>query len=104
MRRILALSFVLVLLPYTQSYAQQMLCYNSRDEALKKLYEGYGESVTWRGISSVGNIMLELLVNKETGTWTLLTVNTEGKTCLRAGGDGSRTLKISPREDKLLSY
>jgi hypothetical protein len=96
-----ALSLLSILLFSAPVYAQSMCA--ERDKALDVLAEKFGERVVWRGIttatSTTPSVMLELLSNPETGTWTLITVTPEKLACLKGSGAGSRKIIFDTEED-----
>ena len=64
----------------------QMVC-GARPEILARLEGTYGESRRSFGLQE-GKAVVELYANDETGTWTILTTDTQGRTCLMAAGEG----------------
>ena len=77
------------------SVAAQVEC-APRATALAALAEGYGEQVIGGGIDSRGPL-LEVFVNPETGTWTLLVTSPDGRSCIAAEGDGWRSYEPQPK-------
>ena len=55
----------------------------------KFLAERYGESPMFTGTVEEG-IVLQLFVNRATGTWTALLVRTDGVSCLTSAGENGR--------------
>ena len=74
----LVLSILLVTVPCGQ-----------RSDVIQSLMETRGESVVSNGISSEGHIV-ETLVNKETGTWSIILTKPMLPTCIVADGDNWR--------------
>lgn len=56
-------------------------------EMLADLYEQYGEAPAWLGLRGDGRLV-ELVIDHEHGTWTLLTISPDGRACMWAEGDG----------------
>lgn len=71
---------------YTAKAEQNSPC-DLRPEVLGNLERQYGEAVIFQGLASYG--MIEITVNPETGTWTVLVTFPDGQgTCIK--GDGSQ--------------
>lgn len=58
---------------------------STREVMIGSLLREYGEVVIGRGILSNGSI-IELFVNRSTGTWSMLTSSPKGPTCVVATG------------------
>jgi len=76
--------------------AAQSICVD-RGVALRQLEQRYGEQPTALGLTASGNVV-ELLTS-ETGSWTLITTDHHGKTCVISSGDSWETLEPA-RGDK----
>ncbi len=68
---------------------------NSHDASIENLKSQYGEDVIARGLSASGRILVEFL-RSEDGSWTIITTNTEGLTCILASGKAWTDLKVIP--------
>jgi hypothetical protein len=66
-----------------------MVC-AERDAILAQLAKRYQEAPMGLGVSN--GVLVELVVNEDTGSFTLLLVQPSGKACLLASGDGWRFL------------
>ncbi len=55
------------------------------DDIIDRLYKKYGEVVIATGLSNTGE-MLFTVVNKDSGTWSMLFKAPNGRTCLVASG------------------
>ncbi len=97
-RNILAVSVSLTvattLVSTTPVVAHNLQCadYEMMTETLR---EQYGDTVAGRGVTNAGE-MLELLLGREAGSWSLIVVNPGGLTCLIAGGNGWRDVEQIP--------
>ena len=74
--------------------AQPIPC-GDRAEAIKHLAEKYGEHPIGIGVSATG-AAVELLANKDSGTWSLLMTAPGGPTCLVANGENWFSAKPKP--------
>lgn len=63
----------------------QQVC-TVRNEAVVLLEERFDEQVAGRGLAGDGQQMLELFVS-ETGSWTVLVSDTQGRSCVLASGE-----------------
>jgi hypothetical protein len=63
----------------------QMKC-DLRDNAISHLAEKFDEHVVGRGLTRGGRSMVEILVS-ESGSWSALVTDTNGRTCLMATGE-----------------
>lgn len=72
-----------------QSAAAQTPHCGARGPLLERLEARFGERVVHRGISAHG-AMLEIAVNRATGTWTIVMTIPRGPTCIVGSGDGWR--------------
>ena len=57
-----------------------------RDTAVEQLTQHHGEQVTARGLTSSGQVMFELFAT-DSGSWTLVTTDARGRSCVVASGD-----------------
>lgn len=67
------------------AFAQTRQCVE-RETATTYLAEKYGESVQGIGMMP-GGLVMEIWANVETGTWTVVSTQADGMTCLIASGD-----------------
>lgn len=67
------------------SAAQGMVC-GVRDKIVQQLEERYGETALSRGVAR-GSGIVEMYVNPESGSWTIVVTNTKGMSCLMAAGE-----------------
>ena len=72
------------LLLTAQAANAQEVC-TVRDAAVVQLEKQFGEQVAGRGLAANGKLMLELFVG-ETGSWTVLVSEPDGRTCILASG------------------
>lgn len=70
---------------FTAFGAQAAQQCGTRDLVLDRLTDKYGESRQSMGLAA-NNGVLEIFASKETGTWTILVTQPDGKTCLIASG------------------
>ena len=56
------------------------------DTAVQQLTQHHGERVMGRGLTSSGRAMLELFAT-DSGSWTLVTTDVNGNSCVVASGD-----------------
>ena len=77
----------------TSASAQQQVCL-LHDVAVDKLQAQYGEQVSGRGLAQEGRAMVELF-RSETGSWTLVITDVNGRSCVMATGEAwhDNTLK-----------
>ncbi len=66
-----------------------------REEAVKKLEDGYGERRVGLGVGPSGGAIYELYV-ADTGTWTILVTRPNGLSCIAASGDSWMTSVLRP--------
>ena len=57
-----------------------------RDTAVEQLTQHHGEQVTARGLTANGQMMLELFAT-DSGSWTLVTTDVGGRSCVVASGE-----------------
>ncbi len=84
MRRALILSLASVCLTATGTTQAQAACL-PHAEAVARLQQLHGETVTGRGLGEMGGFVLELYVS-ESGSWTILMTHTNGLSCIKASG------------------
>jgi len=76
----------LLLILGTSVWAQgNQLCI-PHEEAKKKLSDDFQENRAWVGMLQNGEGLVELYVNRETNTWTILTTRTQGTSCIASAG------------------
>ncbi len=63
-----------------------------RDTVLTHLEQKYQETPEANGVTTTGGL-IELLVNKDKDTWTLIISTPQGMSCLVAAGNGWREIK-----------
>lgn len=89
MARALILLIALIALPGAP-VAAQMACGLYANQVMR-LQMNYGESLRIRGAS--GQKIMELWVNDEKGTWSILVRYPNGMSCLRAAGDNFKAFE-----------
>jgi hypothetical protein len=67
--------------------AQQPKCFK-RHVFLETAKKRYGEHPAFAGLTGDGKHVLEILLNPETGSWTVTITDMYGNTCPTTGGDG----------------
>lgn len=67
-----------------------------REEVIDLLEGKYGEQAIGRGLSLDGKGLAELFVNEETGTWSIVVTDTNGRSCIVGGGEAWQKLLPSP--------
>lgn len=65
------LAALTILLAAEQAKAE-IICFPTHKEIVAKLSERFQETPVWIGTSSNSGAFLELLINAETGTWTVI--------------------------------
>jgi hypothetical protein len=63
----------------------QQLCL-LRDVAVSQLTKQHGEEISARGLATDGKFMMELFTG-ERGSWTLITTDVNGRSCVVASGE-----------------
>ncbi|MDK3075158.1 hypothetical protein QO034_18885 [Sedimentitalea sp. JM2-8] len=89
MKRLL-LSALAALIAQTTTVSAQDNC-APRDDVIAHLAGEYGETRYSLGLESRG-LLMELFVNRTTGTWTLTAVAPSGIACLVASGDAFQSV------------
>lgn len=64
------------------------------DDVRAALFERYGEVTIATGMVSGGQRIMEMLVNEETGSWTVVYISTAGIACQVAAGSDYGTQAI----------
>lgn len=94
-----SVAYVLVALYVTFSVApaaaQGGMC-AAREDVLAAAESRYGEVLAAQGMSEAG-IMVELLLNPETGSFTLLGTRPDGMSCIGPTGDVWLTVTQEPK-------
>ena len=67
---------------------------------VKSLQKTYQETSRGKGVSGGGYLVIELFTSAK-GTWTILTTQTNGKTCITNAGEGWIDSKPEPIGEKL---
>lgn len=93
MRTILIAALMLFAVP---AFAQPSPC-GPHAVVIASLEAKYGEQVIFQGMANNG--VLEVLVNQETQTWTVLATFPGMGTCLKASGEGIEILRPGPLPD-----
>ena len=65
-----------------------------RGDLVSYLAKAYGEAPAWTGLSNGGRDMVELLVNPDRGSWSLIGTRVGQPTCLVSAGEGARFLAL----------
>ena len=103
------ISFILILLclisfpnkVYSQRLApQQPNCF-LYEKFKEVLLKDYNENINFRGISEKGNILVEIWVNKESGSFTIIrvgVVNKQKLVCASIGGEAWHEVEIPKKE------
>lgn len=79
--------------PLTAATAQEQTC-APRENMIEQLGADYEEQARWYGVDQA--VVIELLTNQDTGTWTILVSYADGRTCMV--GDGNMSTFIIPLE------
>ncbi len=95
-RYLLFFSAVLLLLLAWAKYALAQANCAPRDFIAMRLATGYGEALQSRGYINETQI-LEIYVAQDTGTWTVLTVQSNGNACVLTSGQHFVTLPPEPK-------
>jgi hypothetical protein len=66
-----------------------------RDAAHASLLLKYQEVVVGRGLVSGQSVVLEILANPTTGTWTILATNRDNVSCIVAAGQGWQEVELT---------
>lgn len=78
----------------TQAQAQALMCTSSQS-IYEMLEKDWGEERLLYGLD-VGGVALEIFVNPDTRTFTLLSTDANGLSCIQAQGDSFDLYKFSP--------
>ena len=86
-KKIAGLAGIVTILAAIPAHSQQNLlqCID-RGEALTHLEKEYGETVIARGLASDGGVV-EVIVNKDGSTWSIVITRPDGTSCLVASGE-----------------
>ena len=57
-----------------------------REQIVAKLSSGYKETILGQGLTATGTL-IEVIVNKETGTWTVIMSWPTGRSCVLSTGE-----------------
>jgi hypothetical protein len=79
---------ILALLIASPAFAEERCKDNGRDEIIAGLAKGYGETQIVEALDPAVGVIVELYANAKSGTWTLLSTFTDGRTCLIGSGTG----------------
>lgn len=85
LRRIAMTLAALVVLFLSVSAAKAQQVCALRDTAVTQLESQFNEQIVGRGLVDNGKAMFELLVS-ETGTWTVVVTDINGRSCIVANG------------------
>ena len=72
----------------------QQLCL-LRDVAVSQLTKQHGEEISARGLATDGKFMMELFTG-ERGSWTLITTDVNGRSCVVASGEAWSPVPVVP--------
>lgn len=81
------IAVVLAAFTFPAEAQQRLRACGSHAMFVKQLAERYGEGSIGIGMSANGKTVIELFVNTETGTWTILTSTPIGWSCMIASGE-----------------
>lgn len=79
------------------AFALSLACI-PHQSALDYFQSRWNETVAYFGVTNNG-LVLETLVNRETGTWTMLLIRPDKLACFLASGEGWRELVTPLGED-----
>lgn len=98
MMRTLIFTIIIAAMCSVQVQAQ-MVC-GAREAIVGTLKDKYGESLQSIGLNSKG--VIEVYGSEETGSWTIVTTDTRGASCVMAAGEGFEVIgKIEEKGDEL---
>lgn len=75
------------------AHAQQLCLL--RDVAVSQLTKQHGEEISARGLATNGKFMMELFTG-ESGSWTLITTDVNGRSCVIASGEAWAPVPVVP--------
>ena len=90
----LALGIVAALSTASVPAQAQQLCL-LRDVAVTQLTKQHGEEISARGLATNGKFMMELFTG-ESGSWTLITTDVNGRSCVVASGEAWFPVPVIP--------
>ena len=67
------------------AFGQEVQC-GPRDRNVENLWNDYGETKAMQGRVD-SKTVIEIFRNEETGTWTIIASDVDGKSCLVSSGD-----------------
>ncbi len=91
-RTLAILGFAAAMLSWTGPANAQQAC-ASHDEVTMQLETQFDEMIIGRGLASAGKRMLELFVS-ETGSWTLMISEPNGRSCVLGSGESWHQLPL----------
>ena len=77
----------------------QMVC-GKRDAIVAQLERKYGETRRSVGLQQ-DRAVVEVYASDETGSWTILVTDTDGKSCLMAAGDAFEALRVAEADSAI---
>lgn len=83
----LILSVLVAAFPFPAQGQQRCAAPGEHDLVIERFQQSYGEHLRARGVSMSG-FLLEIIVNDETGSWTVFMTRVTGGTCLMSFGQG----------------
>lgn len=93
MKKFLIATAMLVALSPGSTAQAQALCF-PRDEIVKQLEDMFGEHLLGRGLTISGLRLVELFVNEDEGSFTILDTTPDGISCVRQNGTEWVTLDL----------
>lgn len=96
--RALLLATFLTVVSVTSTFAQNNNCVD-REEAVNTLDKRYGERLYHQALTSKGNL-LEVFINEEASTWTVVMSTPEGLSCLMSAGEDWTEVTPSVSQDQ----
>tara|TARA_Y100000034_G_scaffold136870_1_gene216543 strand:+ start:275 stop:592 length:318 start_codon:yes stop_codon:yes gene_type:complete len=69
------------------------------EQAMTKLVKEYKETRIFEGMNKNGSALIELFVNEETGTWTIIAKLPNKMACMQEMGKYFNTYEIIPGDD-----
>lgn len=91
---VMAMSVVAAVSAVSTPASAQQLCL-LRDVAVTQLTKQHGEAVSARGLATNGKFMIELFT-AESGSWTLITTDVNGRSCVVASGEAWTLVPVVP--------
>lgn len=94
MRIKLLASLALLLTLFTSpTEAQQGQCF-PKEAVVQNLGKEYGETPIWEGVNP--QALIQIFVNQETRSWTIVGITPQGLACLLSSGDGWEPIPYVP--------